>query len=78
MKKTKLVKPLKLCEFCGKGLTKDDKIWKSSWGTLVCEDCVFYPLDVLKEVYEAKTLKEARGIIEQFDEGCENSFLNRE
>lgn len=78
IKMAKKIKELKMCEFCGKGLTKEDKIWKSSWGTLVCEDCMFYPLAVLKNVYEAKTLAKARKIIEDFDEGCEDSFLTED
>jgi hypothetical protein len=74
----KKIKELKMCEFCGKGLTKEDKIWKSSWGTLVCEDCVFYPLAVLKEVYYAKSFAKAKEIIREFDEGCEESFLEED
>jgi hypothetical protein len=71
----KKTKELKMCEFCGKGLTSEDKIWKSSWGTLVCEDCVMYPLEVMKEAYNAKTFAKAKAIIKEFDEGCEESFL---
>jgi len=65
------------CEFCGKGLGKNDLVWKTSWGTSVCEDCLFYPLDVLKRAYKAKTLAKAREIIKEFDDECEESFLER-
>lgn len=71
-KKTKV---LELCEFCGDGLTKEDKVWKSPWGTLVCDNCMMYPLEVLKQAYNAKTFAGAKAIIKEFDDGCEDSFL---
>lgn len=71
----KKIKELKLCEFCGKGLTDKDSVWISSWGSPVCEDCVLIPLDILKQAYYAKTLAKAREIIKEFDDGCEESFL---
>ena len=64
------------CDSCGKKLRKGSKFWSSTDGRTMCEDCIWYPLDVLKEAYDAKTLEIARTIIKEFDDNCEVSFLN--
>ena len=67
-----------MCESCGNVLHKGDKFWSSTGGLILCEECIWYPLEVLKEAYNAKTFAKAKAIIKEFDDECDGSFLERE
>lgn len=66
------------CESCGKFLKKSDKFWTCNDGRLVCNDCMFEPLNVLSKVFFAKDFKSAKNLIREFDEGFDESFLGIE
>ena len=73
-----LAKAIVFCDSCGNGLRKGDRYWSSTGGIMMCEDCIWYPLFVLKLAYNAKTLKKAKEIIKEFDDECDASFLVEE
>ena len=76
------------CQSCGNVLVRKGKVVdeKDYWishniNYICCEDCMNYPLDVIKEVYDflkANQKKKAIEKIEEFDEESEESFLNPE
>ena len=69
----------KMCESCGTMLSKNDHYFvereEGEEGRVFCVDCMFYPLDVLAEVYRLKTMVQMKKKIEEFNEECEDSIL---
>jgi hypothetical protein len=70
------------CESCGACLSgknkQRDEYWTCTNNRIVCNDCMFEPLNVLSKVFFAKDFKNAKKIIKDFDEGFDESFLGIE
>lgn len=68
------------CDSCGKSLKSNDidGFWTDNFGRSVCFDCMNLPLDVLAKAFYAKSFKECKAVIREFDEECEDSFLKIE
>lgn len=80
MNENKIVKQVYLeCESCGASLIgkhrQKDSYWTCSDGRVVCSDCLFHPLDVLAKAFYSKSFKDAKKVIREFDEECDDSFL---
>jgi len=74
----KKLNDFKECESCGLSLIKSSDYWTSNTGRIVCNDCMFEPLNVLSKAFFSKDFKSAKKIIMEFDEGFDESFLGVE
>jgi len=71
----KLNSKMIMCDSCGDGLKKGDTYWVRTDGMVMCGDCLIHPLYVLKEAYNQTTFAKAKAVIKEFDDDCEDSFL---
>jgi hypothetical protein len=69
------------CENCGRIILKNpdgEEYWVSSYGRESCSSCLFHPLNVLNDVYNAKTFSAAKTIISDFNDEFDESFLHND
>ena len=69
------------CECCGTYYDKEDlkldetDVWTSTNGIIICNNCMFSYIDILRNIYKCQDIKEIKTIIEDYEEGSEDGFL---